>query len=84
MKIQNINNDYQKSFNARIKLKPANYEKIKTLGEYILVKENKEYEILDLSGNKISEIKYKKIRLNRNQLEGKDKKGKWNKIEKNI
>ena len=49
---------------------PPNYHKIKKLGEYILVKKNKRYGILDYSGNWIGEVKYKKIRLKRNVLEG--------------
>lgn len=52
-------------------------DSIKKLGEYIVVKNKKEYNIYDASGKKISDIGYKKIRLNRNTLEGLQKGGKW-------
>ena len=43
-------------------------DKIKKLGEYILVKKDKKYGIFDFQGNPLSEIKYKKIKLDRNNL----------------
>ena len=44
------------------------YDKIKKLGEYILVKKNKLFGALDMQGNPVCGIKYKKITLDRNVL----------------
>ena len=43
-------------------------DKIKKLGEYILIKKDKKYGIFDFQGKQLSEIKYKKIKLERNEL----------------
>lgn len=45
-------------------------DKIKKLGEHILVKRNGKYGLYSADGNKITDIKYKKIRLERNNPEG--------------
>lgn len=44
-------------------------DKIKKLGEYIVVKKDKKYGIFDANANQISDIKYKKIKLERNNLQ---------------
>ena len=54
----------------------SNADKIKKLGEYILIKKDKLYGIFDLEGNQISEIKYKKIKLDRNNIKAYENK-KW-------
>lgn len=53
------------------------YDKITKLGEYILVKKDKKYGILDSTGKLIANPVFKKIRLNRNSLEGKVNKTYW-------
>ena len=58
---------------------PANNDKIKKLGEYILVEKDNFYDVYDSDGNKLNKIPYKKIRLERNVLEGKIHK-KWEEI----
>lgn len=50
---------------------PADNDKIKKLGEYILVEKDNKFDVYDFDGNKISKKSYKKIRLERNVLEGK-------------
>ena len=50
---------------------PAEYEDIKKLDEYIIVKKDSKYGVLDSNGEIITKPIYKKIRLNRNNLEGK-------------
>ena len=62
--------------NGKIILEAENGS-IKKLGEFIIVKQDKKYNVYDASGMKISEKSYKKIRLNRNTLEGKLKKVGW-------
>lgn len=47
------------------------YDDIEKLGEYILIKKDNKYGVLDSSGNVIAKPVYKKIRLERNNLEGK-------------
>lgn len=47
----------------------SDVDKIKKLGEYILVKKDKKYGVFDSNGNQISDIKYKKIKLERNNLQ---------------
>ena len=47
----------------------TDYDKIEALGEYIVVKKDKKYGVYDSNGNKLTDIIYKKIRLNRNNLE---------------
>lgn len=49
---------------------PTDNDSIKKLGEYILVKKERKYGVLDSFGKIIADIKYNKIRLNRNTLEG--------------
>ena len=56
---------------------PACNDSIKNLGEYIVVKNDKNYYVYDSSGKMISEVAYKKIRLERNTLEGYLKGEKW-------
>lgn len=55
------------------------YDNIKKLGEYILVEKDNKFGLYDSMGNCISEPVYKKIRLERNNLEGLANK-KWQKI----
>ena len=52
--------------NGKIVLSDA--DKIKKMGEYIVVKKDKKYGVFDTSANQLSEIKYKKIKLDRNNL----------------
>lgn len=56
---------------------PTEYDSIKKLGEYIIVKKNKRYGVFDASGNMIVQPVYKKIRLERNNLEGKISGNSW-------
>ena len=49
----------------------AEFDDIEKLGEYILIKKDNKYGVLDSSGNIISNPIYKKIRLERNTLQGK-------------
>ena len=56
---------------------PACNDSIKKLGEYIVVKNDKNYYVYDASGKKISDLAYKKVRLERNTLEGYLKGEKW-------
>lgn len=49
---------------------PAQVDSIKKLGEYIIVKNNKKYGVYSNDGKALSPIIYKKIRLERNKLEG--------------
>ena len=56
------------------------YGKIKALGEYILVKQGKYYQVYDSNGKLLSDKHYKKIRLNRNTLEGKQNNGEWTRV----
>ena len=53
------------------------HDRIKKLGEYILVKDKKQYSILDMSGNSVNENKYKKVRLDRNTLQGRTSDDNW-------
>lgn len=46
----------------------SDLDKIKKEGEYIIVKKDKLYGIFDFQGNQLSEIKYKKVKLERNSL----------------
>lgn len=69
--------------NGKIILEPI-YDNIKSLGEYILVKQGKYYQVYDFNGNLLSNKHYKKIKLNRNTLEGKQNNGEWSKIEINL
>ena len=62
----------------------ANYDKIKKLGEYILIKKDKEYQILNSKGEFLTNEKFKKIRLKRNSLEVKRNKSSWEKLNENI
>ena len=55
----------------------AEYDSIKKIGEYILIEKNNKYGVLDSAGNIIAEPIYKKIRLERNSLEGKLPKKTW-------
>ena len=48
----------------------AEYDSIKKLGEYIIVKKDKKYYVYESSGKSISGLAYKKVRLERNVLEG--------------
>lgn len=48
----------------------ANCDKIKKLGEYIIVEQGNRYGVFDANANPICPIIYKKIRLERNSLEG--------------
>lgn len=45
-----------------------NCDSIKKLGEYILVKRGKEYGVFDADGTVVAEIKYRKIKFERNKL----------------
>lgn len=47
-----------------------NNDKITKLGEYILAKKDKKYAIYDYEGKKISDYKYKQVKLERNKLKG--------------
>lgn len=58
---------------------PADNDKIKKLGEYLLVEKDNKYDVYDSDGNKLNEKSYKKIRLERNILEGKSNKN-WEEI----
>ena len=58
----------------------ANCEKIKKLGEYIILKNDGLYYVLYSNGLPIDDTGYKKIRLERNTLEGYLKGQKWVKI----
>ena len=49
----------------------AKYDKIKKIGEYILVKKDKLYQVYSSTGDLISDKYYKNIRLERNVLKGK-------------
>ncbi|MBQ4646009.1 MAG: WG repeat-containing protein [Candidatus Gastranaerophilales bacterium] len=55
----------------------SDLDKIKKLGEYIIVKKDKKYGVFDYQGNQLSEIKYQKIKLERNNLKVYENK-KWN------
>ena len=46
------------------------YQKIEHLGEYLLAKTNDRYVIFDSQGNQVSKTLYKKVRLERNTLQG--------------
>lgn len=54
-------------------------DKIKKLGEYIIVKKDDKYGVFDSSGKSLSEIKYKKIKLERNTLKVYENKS-WNEL----
>ena len=56
------------------------YDKIKKLGEYLLVRKNDRYGVMDSSGKMIGEIQYKKIKLERNHLMGLNFAGIWEEI----
>ena len=71
------------NFDGQVIVEP-NCDKIKKLGEFILVKKDKHYTVLDYEGNSIDNIEYKKIRLNRNQLEGLTNSKVWRIIENKI
>ena len=58
----------------------AEYDKIKKLGEYILVEKDNRYGVFDAQGNMIADVIYKDIKLERNILQGKLPKGKWQTI----
>ena len=58
-----------------------NCDSIKKMGEYILVKRNKEYGLLDADGNIVAEIKYRKVRFERNTLYLQNFDKSWLKIE---
>ncbi len=45
-------------------------DQIKKLGEYILVKKNNKYAVYDFEGNQLSDYKYSRVKLERNQLKG--------------
>lgn len=60
------------------------YDKVKKLGEYILVAKNKRYGVYDYNGMKLTDLKYKKIRLERNNLEGQLYSDSWLKLEKKL
>ena len=62
--------------NGNIILNPI-YDKIKKLGEYILVKRNRMYGVLDFEGKNVSEIQYKSIKIERNTLKGLNERGVW-------
>ena len=59
-------------------------DKIKKLGEYILVKNNGLYSVCSSTGEVLNDKEYKKIRLERNTLEGKLKGDKYQPIETDI
>ena len=46
------------------------YDKIKKLGEYILVRDGKKWFALDSDGERINDFSYKKIKLERNTIYG--------------
>lgn len=54
---------------GKIILEPE-YDKIKKLGEYIIVRKGKRRMALDSDGTALSGMSYKKIRLERNKLQG--------------
>ena len=56
---------------------PVEYDKVKKLGEYIVVKKDGKYGVLSSSGEIIAEAIFKKVRLERNTLEGKLLKNSW-------
>ena len=56
---------------------PTEYDSIKKLGEYILVKKDKRFGVLDANSNWLGNVKYKKIRLERNVLEGRLDDNSW-------
>lgn len=53
------------------------FDTIKKLGEYILIKKDGKYGVLDSNGNIIANPIFKKIKLNRNVLEGNLHKKDW-------
>lgn len=64
---------------GKLLLEPA-HDKIKKLGEYILVRDNNLYSVLDMCGNSIDDNKYKKVRLERNTLQGMNEKEEWSNL----
>ena len=58
----------------------ADSDSIKKLGEYILVKKGKAYRVFDATGKELNNTIYKKVRLERNVLEGKLIDNTWVKI----
>jgi hypothetical protein len=46
------------------------YDKIGKIGEYITVKKNRKYQVYDYSGKLLAPNQYKRLRLNRNHLQG--------------
>ena len=59
---------------------PAENDKIKKLAEYIVVEKDNLYKVFSSLGDLLSDKEYKKIRLERNTLEGKVKGGKFEPI----
>lgn len=55
-------------------------DSIKLLDEYVIVEFNNKYNVYSSVGEMISNVNYKKIRLNRNSLEGKNLNNKWETI----
>lgn len=58
-----------------------NCESIKKMGEYILVKRGKEYGVYDVDGNVVADIKYRKVKFERNTLYLQDFDKNWIKVE---
>ena len=55
----------------------TDYDKIEKLDEYIIVKRDGRYAVFNSNGDRITHFIYKKIRLNRNSIEGKSEQGIW-------
>ena len=68
-------------FNPRANMRGLIDHYQKKMGEYILVKRGKEYGVYDADGNVVADIKYRKVKFERNTLYLQDFNKIWSEIE---